>query len=555
MATNEPRPSGGGRRKASSRKRRNGAGSLYRRFEGGPWIMSWYDETGRRHERSTKLTDFTAADRILQKHIADAALRREGVIDPAMDRLARAGRVPLAQHVADYIAHCSALRQDKKNVAQKKHHLEALLKATGATRFGQLTIERLAGQMRELMALGRSARTANFVRQIAVAFGSWMVKSGRADVNPFRAVTTIDERKDRRRRRRPLAQDELSRLLEVGAARGRLSLYLLALFAGLRRGDLKRLEWRDIDLDRSTVTIRAGKARREDVVPLHPQLREALVELRERSMSVPTATVFSPMPSTRAVLDDFRAAGLARWEDATNRAGLKVRRLTTRDDAGTFVDLHSLRTTLATMLARNGVAPQVAQQVLRHANYKTTQAAYTALHLSDATSAIATLPTIRVGALSAATGTDDDSTCVAPVAETRNPHGNRRAESMPQCAPTNTGAALKDQRTPRRAARNPNNEAALQTTMHMERQKRAKGVEPSTFSLEGCQRSDVSSDAPQDCDGPVLSIRNLHGDAPHDLAAAIAEWLDGCPVTLPDSVRASIEAALAALIAASDGGG
>lgn len=88
------------------RTRSKGTGSLYKRGGRGPWIATWYDHNGKRREHSTRTTDKAAGERILSKHVADAALRREGVIDAGRDRFATEGRKPISEHVEAYIAHC-----------------------------------------------------------------------------------------------------------------------------------------------------------------------------------------------------------------------------------------------------------------------------------------------------------------------------------------------------------------------------------------------------------------------------------------------------------------
>ena len=77
-----------------------------------------------------------------------------------------------------------------------------------------------------------------------------------------------------------------------------------------------------------------------------------------------------------------------------------------RDDEGRVADLHAMRTTLGTNLARAGVALQVAQRIMRHSDYKTTLRHYTVLGLNDITPAIQALPEINTeNDLMRATGT------------------------------------------------------------------------------------------------------------------------------------------------------
>jgi len=394
---------------------------LFKRDGRGPWIASWYDHAGRRREASTRTTDKAAAERILSKRVTDAALRRDGVIDATKDRYAVEARKALADHVGDYIEHCRHAGQDKRHVDQKESHLERLREGTGATRLTDLTADLLERHLRTMRAEGLSARSVNFAREIAVALLSWCVNTGRAESNVLRVVPKLDASRDRRRVRRLLTDGELARLLQVAEPAGRKAWYLAAALAGLRRGDLGRLTWAAIDFDAQTVTIRHGKAKREDVIPLHDQLAEALKQRRAEMMALPTAKVFPEAVTNVTRQKDFLRAGLAREEIVTDANGEPVmigkgkrRRARTRivceDDEGRVIDLHAMRTTRGTMLARQGIAPQVAQRIMRHADYRTTQKHYTVLGLTDTAAAMKQVP--RIGsdrpAANAATGTYDD---------------------------------------------------------------------------------------------------------------------------------------------------
>jgi len=63
------------------------------------------------------------------------------------------------------------------------------------------------------------------------------------------------------------------------------------------------------------------------------------------------------------------------------------------DAQGRTVDVHGLRHTFATLLARNGVSPGVAQKLMRHSDIRLTMNTYTHLGLADTAGAVATLPT------------------------------------------------------------------------------------------------------------------------------------------------------------------
>lgn len=335
---------------------------------------------------------------------------------------------------------------------------------------------------------GLSARSLNFARGIAVAFVQWLVKTGKAETNPLRIVPKQDESRDRRRVRRPLTDDELSRLLNVAREHGREAWYLAAALAGLRKGDLQRLTWTDVDFRENTLTIREGKAKRVDALPMHPQLAEALRRRLDECPAIGPAKVFPSTVTDRTRHKDFLRAGLAREEVVRDIDGQPVLvgsgkrrrpklRIVCEDEDGRVIDLHALRTTLGTHLARAGVAPQIAQRIMRHSDYRTTQAHYTVLGLSDTAGAVNALPSIGPSEWESqrATGTADVRT------------GNAEPPLYPPQLVRDKGrigASGWEQNTRSSTAGRRENTMKKGPGQHPG-PKRAKGLEPSTFSLEG----------------------------------------------------------------------
>ena len=271
----------------------------------------------------------------------------------------------------------------------------------------------------------RVSATANHLRESAMAFAEWCDKAGRLASNPLKVIPRLDQQRDRRRTRRALTDEELGRLLVVAGDRGRKTWYMAAALAGLRKGDLQHLRWWDLDFDQNTITIQEGKAKRSDVIPMHRQLAEELMCLRDEVMATPTAKVFPQTVTDATRRKDFLRAGLAREEVVKNRAGEPIMigkgrwrrpktRIVTDDEEGRIIDLHALRTTLGTNLARAGVQPQHAQRIMRHADYRTTIKHYTVLGLTDTRAALARLPGVSTPGTAAATGTDGRRTVEDP---------------------------------------------------------------------------------------------------------------------------------------------
>ena len=376
----------------TTKQRSKGSGSLYQKTAAGPWVAAYFDYAGKRRIHSTRTTDNATARRILAKLVADTALRRDGVINPRHDRYSIEGRKPLTEHIAAYQAHCEHAGRAQQSVFENGVQLDALCVSTKATRLADLTADALELHLEARKHRGLAARTINRTRAIVVAFVNWCVKTGRLESNPLRIVPKQDELCDRRRVRRALTDGELSRLLEVARERGREAWYLAAVHAGLRKGDLQRLTWADVNFSEATITIRTGKAKRVDVIPMHEQLADALKRHQQANPALPTARVWRHCVGNLTRQNDFKRAGI----DLV-------------DSHGRVADLHALRATLATNLARASVTPQVAQRILRHSDYRTTLKHYTMLGLVDTAAAVAKIPSIAPtrGESLRATGTCD----------------------------------------------------------------------------------------------------------------------------------------------------
>ncbi len=464
--------------------------SVFKRPGRTNWMIGYRDETGRKREVSSKTGDKRLAQRIANQIEEDVVAKRKGLIDPDDHRFATHNRRAIAEHVVEYLTTCERAGQAAKNIDEKRRHLERLIAEGEIKRLSDLTPDLLEANMAAMtvrkktdqrdaegkpvyVTVPASARTRNFRRQAAVAFGNWCKKTGRVRRNALEVVPKADERADRRRVRRALEDDEAARLLAVARERDaelngdphyphkpscRAAWYSAALYAGLRRGDLKRLRWADIDFAAGTITIANGKAKRTDVIPMHPEVVSELEAIRP-TMQINAAggRVFQTAVTARTQRADFERAGI------------------TADSEGRVADLHALRTTMATNLARAGVAPQTAMKLLRHASIETTMRSYTVLTLNDTARAIEALPVPVVGEAQAATGTGDARPSKRQ-SRTRadgvsGAHGRASVEDA-------DGAAHHGK--PRQAQQKTASRRAKRSDAEVER----KGLEPSTSSLQ-----------------------------------------------------------------------
>ncbi len=342
----------------------------------------------------------------------------------------------------------------------------------------------------------------------------------------------------------------MASLLAASEPVGRKAWYMAAALAGLRKGDLTRLIWADIDFEDNAITVRDGKAKRTDVIPMHPQLAEELKCRRDAAMATPKAKVFPQTVTDLTRQKDFLRAGIAHEAVVTDNKGKPVmigigkwRRPLTRiaceDAEGRVIDLHAMRTTLGTNLARAGVAPQLAQRIMRHADYRTTHKHYTVLGLTDTAKAIERLPAIKQPSQQTAKANGTTGECLTDdpqqypqqsgreVAQSGATRCDEPSKKPPSGGGRKSGGerTLRDRVRPNAALRNKAGEGARTLDIQLGR----LNAQPTTTAESTANK--------QGCNSPSNTLSNAENSTPSDV--------DLCLVTqawesLPKVVRAAI---------------
>ncbi|MDY6914193.1 MAG: site-specific integrase [Planctomycetota bacterium] len=342
-----------------------------------------------------------------------------------------------------------ACGRSKSHRSNTRRYLERTFEACGFSRLGDLASGPMERWLLQEVEKGRSARSRNAFRIALVSFANWAVRNSRLLSNPFEKLPVANEAADRRRKRRPLTADELARLLYVAErrplaeygretaplsldrckgrrtwtkapltmetldaairrarnamaarpdfiatleARGRRNamFYRLAAFTGLRKSELASILLRDVHLDTTPPYLELHaeneKAGREAKLPLKVELVDMVrdyiakqhqtADCGERSF-LPDTPLIEP-PTLKTFNLDLAVAGIE-----------KV------DSYGRSVDIHSLRHTFGTMLARSGVAPRTAQELMRHSDIRLTTNIYQHLELVDTAGAVEMLPDLE----------------------------------------------------------------------------------------------------------------------------------------------------------------
>ena len=216
--------------------------------------------------------------------------------------------------------------------------------------------------------------TKTKIRNIMSAVYSHGIRHEWITFNPISKV-----RCSAKRLREPdvLAPSEFKALLKELPLRERTAV-MLAAATGLRRSEMFALRWSDVNfltkevsVTRSCVRNRFGNTKTpasRKPVPLHESVCEVLAEWRKASDYNGDDDFLFPsirMNGTQPVFPDMVLQKIVR--PALERAGIK----------GKVIGWHSFRHSLATNLRSLGVDVKVAQELLRHANSRTTMDLYT----------------------------------------------------------------------------------------------------------------------------------------------------------------------------------
>jgi len=102
--------------------------------------------------------------------------------------------------------------------------------------------------------------------------------------------------------------------------------------------------------------------------------------------------------------------------DSPLRADLALAGIPDKDQAGRYVDFHSLRVSLGTMLAANGVTPRAAQALMRHTDPRLTAGVYADEKLLPLAAELLTVPSIPTSGAMASSSSSINADMQAVVA-------------------------------------------------------------------------------------------------------------------------------------------
>ena len=279
----------------------------------------------------------------------------------------------VAQLVAHYSKH--ELTLERKSFATVETH-ESYLTLHILPKWGELALSdvRTVNFEQWLDSLPFAPATRTKIRNIMSAVYSHGIRHEWITFNPISKV-----RCSAKRLREPdvLTPSEFSSLVQKLSLREK-AMVLLAGSTGLRRSEMFALRWSDINfltmevaVTRSCVRNRFGNVKTKasgKPVPLHQSVCDVLLDWRRESLYREDGDFLFPsvrLNGKQPLMPDMVLKKIIR--PALKEAGVR----------GKIIGWHSFRHSLATNLRSMGVDVKVAQELLRHANSRTTMDIYT----------------------------------------------------------------------------------------------------------------------------------------------------------------------------------
>jgi integrase len=356
--------------------------SLWKSPESQFWIACFRDANGRQRRLTTRMTDRRKAQRVAEEF--EAASRTQRALQSTRRVIERLheeiGGEPVPRKTLRTYAQ-EWLAAKESEVSPRTHHeyskgISRLLDFLGPRADEQLdriVKADLLAYRNHMMARGVTPTTANN----ALALTRMLFVGARRDEvcvsNPAEFVGAVRTRTQSEARRRPFTLPELQAVLSVADPEWR-SLVIFGLYSGQRLGDIARLSWANIDLQRGEMRLTTSKTGRVMVIPLAPPLRSHIESLPAGDN--PSAPLHPRACDALGHAGNNMGALSAQFAELLVQAGLRAAPAPRSHQSRGVghsgrrrineLSFHSLRRTATSLLHEAGVPASVAQALIGH---------------------------------------------------------------------------------------------------------------------------------------------------------------------------------------------
>ncbi len=356
----------------SNRRRGQNEGSIFERKDGrwcGIISLGWKD--GKRRRKAV----YGATAEEVQDELTKLKSKKLSGLPIETDRRT------VARFLADWLASVKSsvrLRTFEKYESTVNKHI--------VPQFGRVKLEKLGPQdvqalLDAKLAAGLHPRTVTGIR-IVLCYA--LNQAMRWELLSRNVAALVKGPKIPRREMKVWTEDQARKFIECCDGEPLGALYVIALYTGLRRGELCALRWSDVDLDTRVATVRRSLQRTRAAGLI---FEEPKTEKARRSISLAPA-VISALRAHRKRQAEARLAAGPLWQD--NGLIFPTGIGTPLDPRGLGIDydrmiekselprirLHDLRHTFATIGLGQGVHPKVMSDMLGHSKVSLTLDVY-----------------------------------------------------------------------------------------------------------------------------------------------------------------------------------
>jgi len=349
------------------------------------WTAQYTDETGKVRRVSTKTSNRSEAEKILARYETDIDRIRAGIATREELTHVEARKVTLDEALERFRTKMVATGCTQQHINLTLQRVFQFCCETGIDALAQLrreTVERwLANEVQKKILTPSSI---NHYLTAVKSFVKYLTDISLLPKNPLTSIKKLNQEVGQRKQRRALTEEEIERLLRAvstrkyrtqGKAEEQVLIYRLLLGTGLRSTELSLLTPNQINFANNRLTIETEKTKNKkaDVLPMRPDLVQAVKEWVKSHGIQPHERIFhfDKYSIRRTLCGDLKAAGIERVSPD-----------------GRSIDVHSLRKTFGTMLAKAGVPLTTVQRLMRHSTPLLTAKLYIDVDAEDMTQAL-----------------------------------------------------------------------------------------------------------------------------------------------------------------------
>jgi len=366
------------------------------------------------------------AERILRKHLNEAALAKSSLVDARAESIRAEAQKPIALHLSTYAATLRAAGRTLKHIRETRTRIGEIVAFSRWSTVADIVADDVVAYIASRKDL--SAKTVGSYLTSIKSFTHWLMTNHKLASDPLVSLRRPNPKADRKRVRRFLLSEEW-RWLQCSTNKSatrhgmdgseRSLLYATAIQTGLRANELRSLKVGDLFLKSAPpyVVVQAGSTKNRKAARQYVKTNLARLLANHVRTKTPSAKVFNMSPWLRSadmLRDDLNKARVLWLESAKGDPDEYERRVKSDfllpvDHAGQVMDFHALRHTTGAWLSVAGVHPGVIQKVMRHSTITLTMDTYGHLFPGAEADAVNKMPEVPYIETLRATGTDGET--------------------------------------------------------------------------------------------------------------------------------------------------